>query len=384
MLKRTTAKLGIPIAVGALLLTGCGGGSGGDGTTYKIAYQGPLSGDNVQLGINMANGVKLAIEQANASGDYDFELEYLASDDQGLPDKAVTAAQRAIDDQDVVAVVGPAFSGPADTAAEVYAAAGMAALSPSATRADLTTKGYETFLRAVPNDSAQGTGWGKFFAEQGAKKVVVVDDKTDYGIGLADVAEQELKAKGVQTVRQSVPQKTPDYSAAARKVVGANADGLAYAGYYQDAGPFAKKLDEAGFDGIKVSGDGTRDAKFIGLAGKASEGWYLSCPCTDPAAEKATQKFAEDYQKKYNTAAGTYAAESFDATNMIIQAIADQGGEVDREALADALRKAEHKGITKTFSFDDKGEFTNQAIFMYQVKEEKIEYLGNIDELQAG
>ncbi|MEE1942199.1 branched-chain amino acid ABC transporter substrate-binding protein [Streptomyces sp. TRM 70361] len=384
MLNKTIVKLAIPMAVGALALTGCGGDSGSGGDVYKIAFQGPLSGDNVQLGQNMENGIKLAVDQANASGELDFEIEYLPVDDQGLPDKATTAAQKAIDDTDVVAVIGPAFSGPADTAAEVYGAAGMAAVSSSATRPDLTTKGYETFLRAVPNDSAQGAGMAKFLAGKvGAEKVVVVDDKTDYGIGLADVAEKDLKAAGISVVRQSVPQKTPDYSAAARNVIKNSPDALIYAGYYQDAGPFATKLKEAGFDGVAMSGDGTNDAQFIELAGDASDGWYLTCPCTDATKEDATKKFAADYEKEFKQAPGTYSAESYDVASMVIEEIEKlhaEGG-VEREALMEALRGVKYKGLTKEFSFDDKGEFTNQTIYMYQVKGDAIEYQGNIDEL---
>nr|WP_155073191.1 branched-chain amino acid ABC transporter substrate-binding protein [Streptomyces taklimakanensis] len=372
------------MAIGALALTGCGGGDSGSDGAYKIAFQGPLSGDNVQLGQNMENGIKLAIDQAKASGDLDFEVEYVSVDDQGLPDKATTAAQKAIDDESVVAVIGPAFSGPADTAAEMFGAAGLVALSPSATRADLTTKGYKTFLRAVPNDSAQGSGMAKYLSQKvKADKVVVVDDKTDYGIGLADVAEKDLKAAGVDVVRQSVPQKTPDYSAAAKNVVKNKPDAMIYAGYYQDAGPFARKLEEAGFDGVTMSGDGTNDAQFIDLAGDASDGWLLTCACTDATKEEATKKFAADYEKEFKQAPGTYSAESYDATMMIIEQMKKlhaEGG-VERQALVDALRGAKYKGLTKEFSFDDKGEFTNQAIYLYEVKGEGIEYQGGIDEL---
>jgi len=66
-------RVAAPIAVGAVMLAGCGGSSSGgksasgssSGKTFTIAYQGPLSGGNAQLGINMVGGVKLAIQQAN-------------------------------------------------------------------------------------------------------------------------------------------------------------------------------------------------------------------------------------------------------------------------------------------------------------------------------
>ncbi|MDF3141522.1 MULTISPECIES: branched-chain amino acid ABC transporter substrate-binding protein [unclassified Streptomyces] len=384
MLNKTVIKLAIPVAVGALALTGCGGGDSGSGDTVKIAFEGPLSGDNVALGENMQNGVQLAIKQANASGDLGFKLEYVAADDQGLPDKAPTAAQKVIDDPDVKAVVGPAFSGPTNTASPSYAEAGLVTVTPSATNPLLTDEanGFTSLLRAVPNDNMQGKAMGDFFSKKiGAKKVYLIDDKTDYGVGLSKVAEATLKAAGVSVVKKSVPQKTPDYSATAKDVVNSKADGLIYAGYYQDLAPFAKKLSDAGFKGAAISGDGSNDAKFVELAGSASENWYLTCPCTDATVEAGTKKFAEDYQKEFNRAPGTYSAEAYDVANMIIAEIKKAGKDVEREALRDALAKASYKGLTKTFSFEKNGEFKGTDVFVYQVKSGKIAYQGNVNEL---
>src|SRR6476620_11635291 len=114
----------LPLALaGSLALTACGnggssssagssssggglGGSGG-GQTYKIAFQGPLSGDNQQLGINEVNGVQLAVDQASKSGNLGFKLELLKADDQGSPAQAPTAAAAVIQDNAVLGVVGP-------------------------------------------------------------------------------------------------------------------------------------------------------------------------------------------------------------------------------------------------------------------------------------
>lgn len=383
VLNKSIVRLAVPLVVGALALTGCSD-SGADGDTIKIAFQGPLSGDNVALGENEQNGVKLAIDQANAKGDLGFKLEYVASDDQGLPDKATAAAQKVIDDESVVAVVGPAFSGATNTASPLYAEAGLVTVSPSATNPTLTDpkNNFTSLLRGVPNDSMQGAGMATYYAKKlKAKKVYLIDDKTDYGAGLAGVAEKGLKAAGIEIVRKSVPQKTPDYSATAKDVVNSKADALIYAGYYQDAAPFAKKLKEAGFKGAAISGDGTNDGKFIELAGAASEGWFLTCPCTDASVEAGTKQFAADYQKAFNRAPGTYSAESYDITNMIIEQIKAAKGKVDREGLRDALKKATYKGLTKTFSFDENGEFKGTDVYLYQVKDGKIAYQGNINQL---
>ncbi len=381
MLNKTIVRLAIPVAASTLLLTGCGGGSG-DGGSIKIGYQGPLSGDNVGLGENMERGIQLAIQEANESGEYDFELEYFPADDGGVEGQANTAAQLAIDDTSVVAVIGPAFSGPANVAAPLYGEAGLTAISSSATDPTLTEQEFPTFLRAVPNDNAQGAAMAEFLAnEEGVESVMVIDDVTAYGEGLAGVAETSLQEAGLDVQRESVPADTVDYGSAARTVVDSGVDALIYAGYYAALGPFATRLDEAGYDGIGISGDGSNDDELVNLAGDAAEGWYLTCPCTDANANDATQEFSQRYEEEYDIAPGTYSAESYDVANMIIEQIAELGGDPSREELYEALSTAEYEGLTKTFSFDDTGEFENEAIYFYQVEDGAIGYLGETSEV---
>jgi branched-chain amino acid transport system substrate-binding protein len=384
VLNRPFVRLAIPVAAGALLLTACGGGPG-DSDAIKIAYQGPLSGENAALGENMQNGIELAINEANESGDYDFEIEYFPADDGGVEGQATAAAQSAIDDPGVVAAIGPAFSGPANVAAPVYGAAGLTAMSTSATDPNLTEQDFPTFLRAVPNDNAQGAAMAEFLASRDdVDSVLVISDGTPYGEGLSGVAEQGLRDAGLEVETETVPADTVDYTSAARTVVQSETDALIYAGYYAALGPFAKRLDEAGWDGIGISGDGSNDAEFINLAGDASEDWYLTCPCTDATQNEATQAFAERYEAEYDQPPGTYSAESYDAANMIIEKIAELGGSPSREELYEALASDSYEGLTKTFAFEDNGEFQGDTIYFYQVADGEIGYLGETSELVGG
>lgn len=390
MLNKKFVKLAIPVAVGALALTACGGGKDDSGKsggkpTFSIGFQGPLSGDNSALGINENNGMKLAVEEANAKGDLPFTVKVVDGDDQGLPDQAPAAAQKLIGDSSVVAVVGPAFSGPTKAVGGLYAQAQLAAVSPSATNPELTSQGFTSFLRGAPNDNEQGAGMAEYLSKKvQAKKVFVIDDKSEYGVGLAKVAIDGLKAAGVTVVTDSVPAKTPDYTAAATKVVNSKADALIYAGYYADLAPFAKKLADGGFKGIGISGDGSNDAKFVELAGSAAEKWFLTCPCTDATKNESTKAFTEAYTKKFNTAPGTYSAESYDIANLVIAEMKKLGKDVTREKLLAALKGVNYQGLTKEFSFDDKGELKIKNVYLYQVADGKIGYLGDVATLSNG
>ena len=96
-----------------------------------IGYEGPLTGDNSRaLGINEANAVQLAINQANAAGNLPFTLQYKSADDQGDPAQAPAAAQQLLGISNLVAVVGPAFSGATKAVGATYAGKSVTLVSP--------------------------------------------------------------------------------------------------------------------------------------------------------------------------------------------------------------------------------------------------------------
>jgi branched-chain amino acid transport system substrate-binding protein len=376
-------RVAAPLVIGALLLTACG--SSDDNKTsgkksYTIGFQGPLSGDNAQLGINAANGVKLAVEQANAKGDLGFTLKYVESDDVGDPAQAPAAAQKLIDDKDVIAVVGPIFSGATNAAEPRFSKAGLASVSPSATRADLTSNGFTTFTRVITGDNIQGVKMADYVAKGlKSKSAYVVDDKSAYGAGLVGFIKDQLKADGV-TVKSEGIAPTKDYSAVATKAKGSGADTVVYSGYYAEFALLTKALRTAGFKGNLVSGDGSKDDQYLAQGGAATEGAYITCPCGGPVAATATaQAFEKDYKAKYNVASGTYSAEAFDATNLIIAAIKAAGSDVTRQKVADLVKATkDFPGVSHTITFDAKGEGGTGQIFAFQVKAGKIERLGEI------
>jgi branched-chain amino acid transport system substrate-binding protein len=381
-------RLVVPLAAVAVTAAACGGSSSGGGgnnssgaKSYTIACQGPLTGDNAALGINICDGAKLAIDQANAKGDLGFTLKYLGVDDQGSPDKAPAASQSEVSNSSVVAVVGPAFSGATQASEKNFADAGLVSVTASATLPTLTdaSNGFSTFYRAIGTDSSQGVGAADYLTKKlGAKSVYSIDDAEAYGQGLAKVLEGALKADGVSVTHDSLPQGTKP-GPEASKVAQANPDAVYYSGYYADGGPLLKALRSAGYKGTFISDDGSKDGNFIKLAGAANaEGTYFTCPCADPS--KATDFFTA-YKAAFNQEAGTYSAEAYDVANAIISAMKGLNGNITRQALADAVASVNSTGITKTVAFGANHELKSTTVYLYQVVNGAIKYLGAIDDL---
>lgn len=364
--KNTNGGLGAGTASGGSSTAGsgtatgstAGGGAGGAGKTYAIGFEGPLSGDNQQLGINEANGAQLAVDQANAKGDLPFKVALKKSDDGGDPAKAPAAAQTLIQDTTVLGEVGPSFSGATKAVGKAYGEAKLAMLTPSASNGTLQTLGFSTFFRIIPNDNVEGLQGADWLARKGYKKVFVVDDLSDYGKGVIDAVQKELKAKGVKVTRQGVDAKTDDYGAISQTVKSSGAQALFYGGYDAQAAKFAKALKAAGFKGLTVTGNGGKSSVFTKGAADAGNGWYFTCGCADALTAAPAKAFTAAYKKAFNTDPSTYSPEAYDAANAMIAAIktAAASGTPTRAGVVTALRAINYKGITTPITFQKNGE----------------------------
>jgi branched-chain amino acid transport system substrate-binding protein len=395
--KRLVAQIVALGAAGALALTACSNGSSGGGgglqsganngggnknATYKIGFEGPLSGDNQQLGINEVNGVQLAIDQANSSGDLPFKLELVKADDQGTPDQAPTASQTLIGDAGVLGVVGPSFSGATKAVAPDYGTANLVLISPSATNDTLTSQGFKAFHRVVPPDGLEGKELADHLVAKGYAKVVVIDDGSDYGTGVADTVEKGVKAGGKQVQRISVLADTKDYGPTAQTIAGSGAQAFFYGGYDAQAALLAKAVAATSYKGDKYTGNGGKSSVFTQGSGAAGNGWFFSCGCADATTAPAAKDFNDAYKKQFNTDPSTYSPEAYDATNAMIDAMktAAANGAPTRQTVFDAVNKLDFKGITTTVKFQENGELdaSSQIINLFEQTDGVIKTLGDI------
>jgi branched-chain amino acid transport system substrate-binding protein len=372
---------------------GGGGGSSSGGTapaqTYKIGFIGALSGPNAQLGINERDGAQIAIEQAASSGKYKFKVQLVPADSEGDPAKAPSAATTLIQDANIVATIGPAFSGESLAVNGKFCGASppMPIVTASASNATLELQGWKCWHRIMPNDNVEGSQGADWLARTGSKKVYVLNDLSAYGKGVADTVAKELRAKGVAVVTNGVDgQSTQNYNPVAQQIKASGADTLFYGGYDAQAALLAKALVGAGFHGRTVGGNGIKSSVFTKDSGAAGNGWYMTCGCQDATVAPSAQAFAAAYQAKFHTPPSTYSPEAYDAANLIMDAINNilqAGGTVDRTSLLTQINKEDFKGITTEIKFQANGELQSSSLTvnLYQQKNGAIKSVGNIKQL---
>ena len=372
---RSILKLGVPVVAAALALAACGGttndnsasGGGGKNCNLKIGFFGALTGDAANLGQNIQNGAKLAIDQYNEKN-ADCKVTLVPFDSQGDPAQAPGLAKKAIDDKNVIGIVGPAFSGESKAADPLFNEAGLVTISASATNPALADNGWKTFFRVLGNDASQGPAAAKYISDVlKAKKVVVVDDASEYGKGLADIVKQTLGSSVVAT--DTIQQKQTDFGPTVTKIRSAGADAVFFGGYYAEAGLIKKQMADAGVKATFVAADGVKDDGYITAAGaQAAEGTIITCPCLPP--DKAGGTFFADYKKAFNADPATYGAEAFDSATILLDGI--KSGITTRDKMIDFVKNYDKPGVTKQLKFDAKGEPANVSVWAYKVEGGKI------------
>jgi branched-chain amino acid transport system substrate-binding protein len=351
-----------PPPANAVLPAGDGKGKCGKAS---IAYIGTIAGANAALGLNILYGVQLAVNEHNAANP-DCQVTLKKFDSEGSPDKAPAVVTQAISDESILGVVGLAFSGESKAVGKSFNDAGLVTVTPSATNPDLAKNGWKTFFRGLGNDAVQAPAVSAFIEnELKAKKVCVVRDDSEYGIGLAELTTKALGDKVVCDEQVKTGQK--EFSAVVGAVESAAPDALFYAGYYAEAAPFVQQLRDGGYEGAVVAPDGVRDDEFVKNAGDAAEGVYLSCPCLPSAG---FTKFSQDYKKLSNREPSTYSPEGYDAATVLLSGI-DRGLNT-RAALLNWVKNYKGQGLTKQFQWNPTGELTQTPVWMYEVKGGKI------------
>jgi branched-chain amino acid transport system substrate-binding protein len=239
--------------------------------TVKIAIVTPLTGGAGFLGNAQLSWAKYAVKRL-APG-LGLKVQLLTGDtpvEQG-PAPAQALAQKYVADQKVLAVIGPATSGAAAATSQTYFAAGVAHISPSATRTSLTKgtprEGTPGFFRVVPGDYIQGPSDARFMISKNAKKVVIIDFQEPYSVGLADAAQAVLRARNVDVVRLSTSVRTTDFSSLVTRTP-SDADFVFFPTQQPpDAQTFGQQLIEQGKRAKVFGGDGANSPAQFKLAG---------------------------------------------------------------------------------------------------------------------
>jgi branched-chain amino acid transport system substrate-binding protein len=343
-----------------------------DAQIVRIGHVAPMSGPQAHYGKDNENGVRMAIEDLNAQGvtiggkRVHFEIQ--AEDDAADPKQGTAAAQKLCDAK-VAGVVGHLNSGTTIPAAKVYNDCGIPHITGAATNPALTKPGYKTTYRIIANDNALGAALALYAADKlKLKKVAVIDDRTAYGQGVAEIFAKTAKSKGMQVVdTQFTNDKATDFMAILTAIKAKNPDAIFYGGMDAQGGPMLRQLDQLGLTNVKFfGGDGICTSEIIKLAGGAKTLDNMICAEGGASLTKMPGGAAwkQKYDQKYPGQFQIYSPYTYDATFVLVDAM-KRANSIDPKVYTPKLKETDFQGVTAKIQFEPSGELKNAATTLY-------------------
>jgi branched-chain amino acid transport system substrate-binding protein len=273
--------------------------------TIKIGHTVALTGPSATWGQSEANALKMAIEKINAGGGVlGKKLEVIAYDNRADRVEAVNVAKRLIEQDKVVAIIGPAQSGVTNAIREVNNSAKVPVIATTATNPKVTVNDDGSVVpytfRVCFIDPFQGTVAAQFALKDLKAKTAAVlyDVGDDYSQFLAKYfVEAFTKGGGKITANEAFRSGELDFRAQLGKIKTGKPDVLFLPTMQKEAALAAKQARDLGITATFLGGDGWASPDLIDLAGPAMEGAYFVniAALEDPAI----QDFIKEYKERF-------------------------------------------------------------------------------------
>ena len=363
MFKKTKRILSglVAMSMMALLTTGCGNTNSNE---IKIGANLEMTGNTATFGQSATNGAKLAIKQVNAKGGVlGKQITLVVADNKSDTAEAANAMQKLATQDKVIASIAPIASSSIMAAAQVNESAKILGISPRASNPNVTVdpetgKVRDYLFRATFIDPFQGAVMANFAKNtlKAQKAAVYIENSSDYAKGLGKFFKETFVQNGGNIVSdEAYLAKDTDFKATLTKIKASNPDVIFVPGYYQEVGMIIKQAREIGITVPILGADGWDSAKLPEIAGaEALNNTFFSNHYSPDDNSPEIKNFVEAYKAEYGQVPDAFAALSYDATMMIIEAIKRAGVE-DSVKVKDELAKTkDYQGVSGSITLDEK------------------------------
>jgi branched-chain amino acid transport system substrate-binding protein len=309
-----------------------------------IGHFASMSGGTATFGISTDEGIHLAADEINANGGVlGKQVRVVTEDDQSKPEEAVTAVQKLINQDKIVALLGEVASSRSIAAAPVAQRARIPMLTPASTNPKVTQLGNYIF-RACFIDPFQGAAMANFAMkdEKGPKArsfAILYDVKNDYSLGLREFFTNVVKSNGGEIVAdEAYGEGDVDFKAQLTKIKNANPQAIYLPGYYTEAGLICRQARELGITVPLLGGDGWDSEKTFEIGRDAVTGCYFTNHYSPEEERPEVKKFVDSYKAKFGGKnPDAMAILGYDAMKLMADAMTRAGttsGKAVRDALA--------------------------------------------------
>lgn len=363
--KKLAIGLGLTLAMSAL--AGCSSTGSSTSGPVKIGVIMPLSGQVSAFGQSGQKGLQLLEEQTNSAGGINGrKVSFVFMDDENKAATSVSAAQKLITSDKVVAIVGPLTSTCANSVAPIAQKYKVPMVTGTGTNANITKAGDYIF-RTCFIDPFQGTVVAKFaFGDLKAKTAAVLyNNGDDYSKGLADNFKKSFEGAGGKVVdSETYNTGDKDFNVQLTKIAGTKPDVLMLPDYYNTTAVIAKEARAMGITATFLGGDGWDSADLFTIGGSAVNNSYFSNHYSPDENTPEVVQFIKDYKAKYNNEVpDAMAALNYDAGKVLIQSIT-KAGKTDGASVRSALKAYDGTVVSGHITFDKNRDAVKPAVII--------------------
>lgn len=319
------------------------------------------TGGAAQYGATQLNGAKLAEQQINESG-YLGAATFVVVDEDGGSERetAIAAMTKLVEEDGVVAVIGPTLSSQAFAADPVAAEQGIPVMGVSNTANGITSMteaddvNQFIFRNSLPEADVIPNTIAVAVAVLGIEKVAVMyGDDDDFTFSGYTVFVDALDENGVEILSENTFQKgDTDFEVALTNILADEPDALVVSALINEAIQIVIQARQLGYNGPIIGGNGFNSPALMVDAGDAAEGVLVGAAWNIVNQSPLNVGFVEAYTEAYGAAPDQFAAQAYTGTWLMATAIrcADStSSDLIREELAAIEEFDSPLGL---FSFD--------------------------------
>lgn len=346
-----------------------------------------MTGANASFGTSSLNGIHMAVEDANIKGGIlGKKVQVVGVDNRSEVAGSADALAKLVT-AGAVGVIGPDTSSNVIALAPLVSSDKIPLITPSGTNPSITVdpstgKTREFIFRACFTDPYQGRIMADFAADRlkAKKAAVLVDNSSDYSMGLADFFTQQFERKGgAVSGREAYMAKDVDFKPILTKILAQNPDIIFIPGYYQEVGLIIRQAREMGASMPILGGDGWDSDKLVEIASPQNlQNTYFCNHYSQDDNNPALQEFIRKYEARYGYKPDSFAVTAYDSANLMMEAI-ERAGSTKAEAVSGELTKIrDFPGISGQITIDDKHNTVSSGIIM-KFSGGKREFVERID-----
>ena len=307
--------------------------------TIKIGLAFPMSGTAAMAGKYSTHGADVLKEELGGKitvGNKEYPVEFVTMDTEGSEEKTTNVYQKLIEEEKVIAIVGPDSSKCMLAAAPIAQNAKCPAITTFGTNTAVTEVGNYIF-RACFIDPFQGSVAAAYCDQQGYKTACIMFNNADaYAVGLKDAFVENFKGE-VLAIEEYSGSDVKDYNVQLTKLAAQNPDVLLLPNLNVELGLQIQQARTAGLNCPIICGDSADTHDVANVAGPAIEGVAYVSAFSAESTDEAAKKFVDAYVKLYPDELPNSNAElTYETAKMVVWAI-QNAKTLDRDGVRDAL-----------------------------------------------